>query len=109
MNLEGRVDKIEKKLADSENLGVNLELYAVNGEKVDNAKIVRLPKTWKNGLAVLSDDTQKEIACEGKWRDIILESQNSEIPTSQESQADCLFLRKNGQISAVETIYSEGI
>ena len=115
MNLQTRIEKLEQRITEDVNVSdVNLEFYDVNGQKVD-AKILRMPMDWECGLAIsVPSGTEIEIACEGNWSDIIFKSEhllNSEIvdKTRQEKQEDCLFLRKNGQIGAVEMIYHKQI
>ena len=115
MNLASRIEKLEQQITeDMDASDVNLELFDVHGEKVENAKILRMPKDWECGLAILPDGTEIEIAPIGNWRDIVLESErllnreNSKIDDGEAMKADysdVLFLRRNGQIGAVEMIY----
>ena len=111
MNLQTRIEKLEQRTTEYVNVS-DAELYDSDGNKVD-AKILRMPMDWERGVA-LQNGEEKEIACLGNWSDIIFKSEhllNSEIvdKTRQEKQEDCLFLRKNGQIGAVEMIYHKQI
>lgn len=115
MNLEGRVEKLEAKIEEKEMDVSDISLYDINGEQV-NAKILRMPTDWENGLAELPDSTEIPIVPVGDWRGIIFASEqllNSEDfrnykpdQTTQKDYSDVLFLRRNGIQSAVEIIYA---
>ena len=111
--LETRITKLEAQFEEKEMdiSDTNLELYDVNGQKVD-AKILQMPKDWEPGLAILSNGSEKEIAPIGNWRDIIFASErldnSDEIVANkaeQEDYSDKLFLRRDNQVTAVEMIY----
>lgn len=109
--LETRITKLEAQIEEKEMdiSDTNLELFDINGEQV-KAKIKIMPTDWAFGLAELPD-AEIEIAPIGNWRDIVLESEKilnngKTIETEKEDYSNVLFLRRNGQISATESLFT---
>lgn len=113
MNLQSRIQKLELRTTEAMDISdTNLELFDINGNKVSNAKILRMPQRFENGLA----DNGAEIICLCTMSDIVFGTEKylDEIgrdnykpdPDSVEkAYADKLFLRINGKISACETLF----
>jgi len=112
MNLQTRIERLERLEQINNDTDAELELYNLNGDKIENAKIVKMPQRFENGLA----DNGAEIICLCTMSDIIFGTEKylDEIgrdnykpdPDSVEKAfADKLFIRINGKISACETLF----
>lgn len=116
MNLQTRIERLERLEQMNNDTDAELELYNLNGDKLENVKIIKMPQRFENGLAILPNGIEKEIICLCTMSDIIFGTEKylDEIgrdnykpnPDSVEKEyADKLFLRINGKISACETLF----
>ncbi len=119
-SMERRVERLEKEISGE---GLEGDLFNYDGHQVE-AKILRLPTKESCGVAIMPDDSKREIAATANMLDIIMDRRRqaesetdspqpkaplseAELEAKREEYRDLLFIRTDGHVGIMEKLCSK--